>query len=468
MKNKLFNTSAWRITKVYAGLLAGIAVILSLVIISVVGVKQYQMQKQKALGIAKGLKRSYVANRDDWIWWRAGSSTNSHHTFIRIQIIKPGKPDRYFYSPNAKQYLKKSNEGSKRQLSTNVHYSSKNGLYYHASSRGEADGTYPNVRYDVWVELNGVINLIWLLIRLILLITLIFLLLGTWVIYLLARRLNKPLVHLTQTTKIINSDISNQYQSQLPVPSSPQEVHDLSVEFNTLLESLSNQAQADRQFVSNASHELKTPIAAIRGHVSLIHRRGQEHPEIIPSSLAFIDEESARMQRLIESLLQLSHANKLELTTEQVNLSELVEQLVDNVRATSNRKLIANVQQGVVAATNADSIQQILTSLLNNAQKYAPQDQPITIDLNESASEIKLTVSDLGRGIPDEQKPHVFERFYRASEVKESVPGNGLGLAIVQQLVTLNHGRIQVVNNYPQGSRFIVTLPRQTVVSERK
>ncbi|WP_054699464.1 hypothetical protein [Secundilactobacillus odoratitofui] len=86
MKIKLFNTSAWRITRVYAMLLAGLAVMMSLVIILVVGVKQYQAQTQKAIGIARALKRSSIATKDDWLWWRVGSSTNSHHTFIKIQV----------------------------------------------------------------------------------------------------------------------------------------------------------------------------------------------------------------------------------------------------------------------------------------------------------------------------------------------------------------------------------------------
>src|SRR5699024_6196520 len=124
-----------------------------------------------------------------------------------------------------------------------------------------------HVQYDVWLKLNGVIYLLWILIRLILLIVLAFFALGIWLIYLLARQLNRPLADLTETTKTINHDLSNQYQTQLPVPKSPQEVHDLSEAFNQLLASLNQQARADREFVSNASHELKTPIATIRGHV---------------------------------------------------------------------------------------------------------------------------------------------------------------------------------------------------------
>ncbi|MTV82286.1 HAMP domain-containing sensor histidine kinase [Secundilactobacillus folii] len=460
MKNRLFNTSAWRITRVYASLLAGIAVILSLVIISVVGVKQYDAQKQKAIGIARALKRSEISTKDDWLWWRAGSSTNNHHTFIRLRLIKKNGSESYLYSPNTKRFLTRAQKSKGKKVSMNVYYSPRTGFYYHAKSL-QSDSSYAAIHYDVWVELNGVLNLLWLLIRLILLITFIFLVLGTWVIYLLARRLNQPLVQLTKTTKKINRDLSDQYQSQLPVPQSPQEVHDLSVEFNHLLRSLSDQAQADRQFVSNASHELKTPIAAIRGHVSLIQRRGRSHPDIIPTSLAFIDQESGRMQRLIESLLQLSHANQLELKFEQVNLSELMIQMVAELGSTLNRKIEATIQPDVLAVTNSDSIRQILTSLMTNAQKYSPADQPIGLTMNATGRKIMLTVSDFGRGVSDEEKPHVFERFYRTKAVRNQVKGNGLGLAIVYQLVLLMHGEIKVEDNVPNGACFTVTLPQQ-------
>ncbi|WP_056946926.1 HAMP domain-containing sensor histidine kinase [Secundilactobacillus odoratitofui] len=466
MKIKLFNTSAWRITRVYAMLLAGLAVMMSLVIILVVGVKQYQAQTQKAIGIARALKRSSIATKDDWLWWRVGSSTNSHHTFIKIQVSPQHKKQKLFYSPHTKKFLKNNQLGKTYQLTDNVHYSAKTGFYYHAQSNAPADGKWPAARYDVWVELNGAINLLWLLIRLIILITLLFLVLGTWLIYLLARRLNRPLVQLTEASKRTNRDISKTYQNQLPIPASPQEVHDLSVEFNRLLKSLSDQAQADRQFVSNASHELKTPIAAIRGHVSLIQRRGEQHPEIIPTSLAYIDEESERMQRLIESLLRLSHANQLELTTAVIDVSQLVHQVVQSAQTSMPRTIDVHVQAHVSAETNGDAVRQILNSLMANANKYSPADTTMTVSLTADTKNFTLTVADEGCGIEDSQKSQVFNRFYRAKSVRDQIEGNGLGLAIVQQLVNLAQGQITVEDNQPQGTRFIVTLPRLKPVQQ--
>jgi len=461
MKKTIFNSSAAKITKVYALLLLGITVILSSVIISVVGLKQFQVQRHEALGIVRGLKRSFIANRNDWYWWRMGSSMDTDTTFVRISVAQQGKKQRYLYSPNAKAFLATKDRGAVTHLTANTRYATKTGLFYHVrASDLSTNKSDPSVRYDIWVKLNGLTALLWLLVRLILLIALAFLLIGTWFIYLLARKLNRPLVELTGTTKVINQDISNNYKRQLPVPDSPQEVHDLTVAFNQLLQSLSDQEQADRRFVSNASHELKTPIATIRGYVSLVDRRGEAHPEVIPTALKYIDQESERMQRLVESLLKLSRANRLELKTTAIDLSAVVQATATHYGEAMTRPIVTKVQPQVTAQAHQDSVEQILVSLLNNAQKYSPAETPITVSLTADNQTVTLAVADQGIGVPDDQKELIFGRFYRASSVRNRVAGNGLGLAIVQQLVTLSHGQIVVRDNQPQGSIFVMTLPR--------
>lgn len=461
MKKTIFNTSAARITKVYALLLLGITVMLSAAIISVVGVRQFEAQRHQALGIVRGLKRTFVANRDDWYWWRLGSWADTKQTFIRISVAKPGKHPRYLYSPNTQRFLAKRDRGTVHTITPNIGYLEKSGLYYHVrASDVAADRQDPTVRYDIWVKLNSVTDLLWLLVKLILLVSLSFLLIGTWFIYLLARKLNRPLVELTGATKAINQDISENFQRQLPVPAAPQEVHDLTVEFNLLLNSLREQELADRRFVANASHELKTPIATIRGYVSMVKRRGDVHPEVIPTALQFIDKESERMQRLVTSLLTLSRANQLELTTAPVDLTALLTTTAQAYGESMGREIQLRLQPQVTANLNQDSLEQILVSLLNNAQKYSPQDTPITLTLTAEKKSLTMAVADQGMGVPDDQKDLIFGRFYRASEVRNSVAGNGLGLAIVQQLVTLNHGQVVVKDNQPRGSIFELTLPR--------
>ena len=166
------------------------------------------------------------------------------------------------------------------------------------------------------------------------------------------------------------------------------------------------------------------------------------------------------MQRLVESLLKLSRANRLELKTTTVDLSAVVQATATHYGEAMARPIVTKIQPQVTAQAHQDSIEQILISLLNNAQKYSPAETPIMVSLTADDRTVTLAVTDQGIGVPDDQKKLIFGRFYRASSVRNSVAGNGLGLAIVQQLVTLSHGQIAVRDNQPQGSIFVVTLPR--------
>ena len=166
------------------------------------------------------------------------------------------------------------------------------------------------------------------------------------------------------------------------------------------------------------------------------------------------------MQRLVESLLKLSRANRLELKTTAIDLSAVVQATATHYGEAMTRPIVTKVQPQVTAQAHQDSVEQILVSLLNNAQKYSPAETPITVSLTADDQTVTLAVADQGIGVPDDQKNLIFGRFYRASSVRNSVVGNGLGLAIVQQLVTLSHGQIVVRDNQPQGSVFMVTLPR--------
>ncbi|WP_054761566.1 sensor histidine kinase [Secundilactobacillus collinoides] len=336
---------------------------------------------------------------------------------------------------------------------------SKNNVYYYhlkSVTKQDVKENETGVQYDVWLRLDDVIDLMGKIVATILGIALLSFIIGTALIYWVAKRLNRPLVQLTRSSKIHTKDVETAGTAQLPVPKTPQEVHDLSIEFNHLLASLNQRSEADRQFVSNASHELRTPIAGIRGHVEMIKRHGDEHPEIIPTSLDFIDKESKRMQTMIENLLKLSRASQRSLALSDVDLSETVTGIVERYRDGLKRPIELAITPDVKARTNADSVQQILVSLLDNAQKYSPTGSDIRVGLTSDGQYAIMTVADQGRGITDNQKTKVFDRFYR---VDQEIPGNGLGLAIVKQLVVSNHGQIKIVDNAPQGSIFQVSFP---------
>ena len=269
----------------------------------------------------------------------------------------------------------------------------------------------------------------------------------------LAKKINEPLQAMT---KEINSAPN---RLKVTVPAGPQELTELSQAFNHLGELVEERIERERRFLSDVSHELKTPLAAIRGHLNLIKRRSASHPEILETSLSFIDEESLRLQGLIEQILL---TNRLENTKHQampVDFSELVQRVVQEYKTIIKQELTSTIQEGIHIEGNQDQLRQIVISLMDNAQKYTPLPGKVHVQLHKKNQMATLEISDTGIGIPDGEKNRVFERFYQVDPSRNSKSsGNGLGLAITKQLVELNGGSISVKDHLPQGSTFVMEI----------
>ena len=242
---------------------------------------------------------------------------------------------------------------------------------------------------------------------------------------------------------------------QLPVSKNPIEVRQLSQSFNRLLNRLNQKIENEQEFVSDASHELRTPVAAIRGHVTLLKRRWHEHPEIIDDSLSYIDEESLRMKGLIENLLTISRGNHLEVNKEKFNLTEFTDKVVSEIQPALSQKITFNGKSEIFVRADKMSLYKIIIVFIENAGKYSPQDSEIKVKISSENHQVELQVADEGVGIPEEEKINIFERFYRIDKSRSSeIPGTGLGLAIAKQYAQLNHAEVFVTNNTPKGSIF--------------
>ena len=166
------------------------------------------------------------------------------------------------------------------------------------------------------------------------------------------------------------------------------------------------------------------------------------------------------MQHLIESLLQLSRMDQAELQRSNVDLVSVISKGVAQLQPQVSQTIRLQVPAHAEAYVNADSVDQILSALVMNAHKYSAADSVIDVVLLETGPRVTLMVSDNGVGIPDDEKPKVFDRFYRVdSSRSKKVAGTGLGLAIVQKIVELNDGDVTIADNKPRGTRFVVTLP---------
>ncbi|MBC1428977.1 two-component system histidine kinase PnpS [Listeria seeligeri] len=224
------------------------------------------------------------------------------------------------------------------------------------------------------------------------------------------------------------------------------------------------------EFVTNVSHELKTPVTALKGFAETLLDGAMYDETLLKKFLTIIKEESDRLHRLIMDILALSRIEQNPVTkdVETVDVDDVIEQSVRTIFELATEK---NIQVStpektippVIIETNRDQLQQILINLLSNAINYTPVDGKVEVKLMERESEVIIEVTDNGIGIPAKDIDRVFERFYRVDKARSRHSGGtGLGLSIVKHLVENCGGRIEVESQEEVGSTFRVTLPKKT------
>ena len=218
-------------------------------------------------------------------------------------------------------------------------------------------------------------------------------------------------------------------------------------------------------FVSVVSHELKTPVALIKGYVSTLRREDASWDrKVIKDSLQVIEEEADRLTGLIENLLDASRlqAGALSINQSDVALNNLTERLAERFRTqTSEHKLIVDFPNDFpVVMADEDRISQVLENLISNAIKYSPTGGEIHISGQVRLQLIVVCVSDQGAGIAPNDIPHIFDRFYRSSEAARKTKGAGLGLYLARAIIEAHHGRIWVDPKPGDGARICFSLPR--------
>ena len=224
---------------------------------------------------------------------------------------------------------------------------------------------------------------------------------------------------------------------------------------------------AKDEFISMASHELKTPLSSLKGMVQLLHRRLVRAGSSEVANLASMENSIRRMEVLVNDLLSISfiETGMLALRRQRCNIGELCQRLVDEYIAGTNPVPIVHLDipdEVIEAEVDLDRIGQVIINLLSNARKYSSASSPIHMTLRQQGSEYVISVRDHGVGIPPEVLPHVFERFYRVPGIEVqtgSSIGLGLGLYIAKQIVERHGGHIDVESIPGRGSIFSVILP---------
>jgi heavy metal sensor kinase len=281
-------------------------------------------------------------------------------------------------------------------------------------------------------------------------------------IWFVTKRLMQPLETVAATASRISA---GQLDERVAVPAAEDEVAQLARTLNSAFDRYREAVQRIRRFSSDASHQLRTPLAALRsvGEVSLQKERT---PDDYRESIASMLEEAERLERIIQQLLMLSRLERSSLRAEfnRVDLDKIAENataIYEPAAAHKKIRVQRDGEPGLAARGDAGLLEQVAASLLDNAIKFTPEGGLIRVVTRRAgAGAVMLRVEDSGPGIPDEQRTVIFERF--VSIMSADQRGTGLGLAIVHDIVKLHEGKVEALPNSPQGAVLQVTLPAAT------
>ncbi|MEO8497237.1 MAG: HAMP domain-containing sensor histidine kinase, partial [Planctomycetota bacterium] len=284
--------------------------------------------------------------------------------------------------------------------------------------------------------------------------------------YWLAGRATRPLAKIIETTAGLRP---SQLDERLEIRGTADELDQLSETFNGLLDRIGNYLQERRDFLANSAHELRTPLAAIRSSIEVALAGGRTNEEY-EELLAEIIEESASLELLVNQLLLLSETEteRLKVDKQEVLFNDLVERAMDmfgGVAEFREIQLVCPALPRIVVYGNQQHLRQVIYNLLDNALKFTPAGGRVKVQLKADNREetIVFSVRDSGPGIPEDELPHVFDRFFQGSRPRTGPTekrGTGLGLSICQAIVRAHDGTIEVDSQVGRGACFTVRLPR--------
>jgi len=238
---------------------------------------------------------------------------------------------------------------------------------------------------------------------------------------------------------------------------SKDELYEMENTFNDMIETLKENFEKQELFVSDASHELKTPISIIKSYAQLLQRRGVE-PEVFRESIQAIDSEADRMQQLVNQMLLLAK-NQNDHPFQKVDLIQIAKKTSKTFQDAYKRKVhFETLEEPLFVNGNKAQLQQVLYILIDNAMKYSEMEIKIEISKQNKVAQIK--VIDFGQGIPESEQAYIFDRFYRVDKARtRETGGTGLGLAIAKSITEQHSGTIQVNSKIGEGSTLTLRLP---------
>lgn len=293
---------------------------------------------------------------------------------------------------------------------------------------------------------------------------------------LVTRSVVRPMQHVAQAAQKI---AAGDYDQSVPVEGS-REFKELASDFNQMAQQVRSTQQAQRDFLANVSHELKTPLTSIQGFAQAIQDGAASDSASIRKSATIIFDEATRMNRMVGELLDLARieTGQIVMRSESVQLDQLLQNVIERLALRAQAggvALLTDIAAGLPAIRgDGDRLAQVFSNLIDNALKHTPSGGKVTVAARtisgssavkrgKPLSGVEVTVADTGSGIPPEDLSRIFERFYQVdkSRVKSKTGSLGLGLAIVKEIVTAHGGTIHAESIVGLGTKFVVWLPME-------
>lgn len=282
----------------------------------------------------------------------------------------------------------------------------------------------------------------------------------------LDERVLSPIRDMTELAATLSA---NNLSNRINVAGTKDELKDLAVVINSMLDRIERSYNSQKQFVSDASHELRTPIAVIQGYVNMLKRWGKDDPNVLDEGLAAISQETASMKELVENLLFLARHDKktLMLEMETFDPCDMVSELYREAQMVTpgdHFELLSSDHCTIEA--DRGMIKQVMRILLDNAVKYTPPGGTIGMGVYATPNGCSLVMKDNGAGIPGDELAKIFDRFYRSDSARKAeTGGHGLGLSIARIIVVAHGGKIRVRSKVGEGTVFSVLLPAHQTIA---
>lgn len=280
----------------------------------------------------------------------------------------------------------------------------------------------------------------------------------------MAKRLSNPISRVISTAEMISKGY---FGDRTKEQSNTREISQLTETINNLAETLEKQELLRRRLTADVAHELRTPLATLQSHMEAMID-GIWKPD--STRLKSCHDEIIRINRLVGDLEKLARyeSENIILNKTKFNLTDLARSITNNFESEFKNKNIDirffgkdEAGNDLFVSADKDKISQVIVNLLSNALKYTPEGGSTEVSVKEAENAVEIRVRDTGYGIPPEDLPYIFERFYRADKSRNRITGGaGIGLTITKSIVEAHQGKIEVISKLGEGSEFIVILPK--------